>query len=145
MKQHYLDDLAHSFTRLMHYFHHIAGQVSKLSDFSLAQYRVLMVLYHYQPMTVGQLKQKLGNAQSSVSEMLLRMEEQGLVKRSPNPKDHRQTLLQLSPKAKYMIKRRKEKMAEVYQKLIEGKSEDEVQELIELLNRLLHLLEKNDN
>ncbi|MHB2147578.1 MarR family winged helix-turn-helix transcriptional regulator [Calditrichota bacterium LG25] len=145
MQTEYIDELTNAFTRLIHYFHHMAGQVFRLSDLSLAQYRVLMLLYHYQPMTVGQLKQKLGNAQSSVSEMLLRMEEQGLVIRDSNPKDRRQTLLRLSRKAKEMIKTRKEKMGDVYQKIIEGKSEEEIEELLTLLTRLLKLLEKNEH
>jgi len=143
--QQQLEQISTGFTRLMHYLHHLAGQVSKIGDFSLAQYRILMLLYHHQPMTVTQLRQMLGNAQSTVSEMLMRMEEQGLVKRGTNPNDRRQTLLSLSNKANQMIEERKEKMVEIYKQLIHGKSHQEIQELIDLLNRLLSILEKEKN
>ncbi len=142
-EQQYLEELSRGFTRLMHYLHHLAGQVSKIGDFSLAQYRILMLLDHYQPLTVSELKEHLGNAQSSVSEILLRMEEQGLVVRKPNPKDRRQTLLKLSPKARRMIAERKGKMVEVYRELVKGKNVDEIKELVHHLNRLLMLLEKD--
>ncbi len=143
-QQEQLEQISNGFTRLMHYLHHLAGQVSKIGDFSLAQYRILMLLYHHQPLTVTQLRQMLGNAQSTVSEMLMRMQEQGLVQRKANPKDRRQTLLRLSPKAVRMMEERKGQMIQVYQQLIRDKSEQEISELITLLNRLLTILEKEN-
>ncbi|NOX87536.1 MAG: MarR family transcriptional regulator [Calditrichaeota bacterium] len=138
----YIQEIAKIFPALMRYFHNVAGEISRIGDFSLAQYRILMILYHRGTLTIGDLKQMLGNAQSSVSEMIARMEEQGLVKRDKNPKDRRQTLLSLTKKASHLIEIRKEKMNDVYYKFLEGKSEEEQADLVETLRHLQQLLEK---
>ncbi len=140
-----IEEFSKYFQALMHHFHHIAGQVSRLGDFSLAQYRVLMALAHRGPITVKTLKQVLGNAQSSVSEMILRLEEQGLVARKKDQHDRRQTILTLTPRARRMLELRKQRMNEVYLRLLQNKSPEEVKELIQILRRLKELFDANEN
>ena len=94
-----IDRLAKIFPGIMHFFHNIAGQVSRVGEFSLAQYRVLMLLYSRGSLNINELKNELGIAQSSASGMIDRLMAQELVIRDKLPTDRRITVLKLTNKA----------------------------------------------
>lgn len=133
--------LAQQFTRLMHLFHHLAGQVSKIGDFSLAQYRVLMLVKHYGPMTINQLQQRLSIAQSSASGMVARLEQSGWLKREKSITDRRLTVFHLTRKAETILQKRMHNMEIVYQKLLEPLSEQEQQQLLAAFATILKLID----
>lgn len=133
--------LAQVFPGIMHFFHNIAGQVSKFGEFSLAQYRVLMFLFSRDHLTINHLKHELGTAQSTASGMIDRLVQQGLVRKEKNPNDLRQTVLVLTPKAKSIIRQRMDSMTEVYQKILSDFSEEEQVVLIDALEQIFQVLQ----
>lgn len=137
--------LAGVFPGIMHFFHNIAGQVSKFGEFSLAQYRVLMFLFSRDHLTINDLKRELGTAQSTASGMIDRLVQQGLVQKVKNPNDLRQTLLVLTPKARSLINQRMASMTEVYEKILSDFNEDEQVVLIDALERIFQVLQKKQS
>jgi DNA-binding MarR family transcriptional regulator len=127
------------FPPIMHLFHNLAGQVSRLGDFSLAQYRVLMLVYHHGPMSITSLCRQASSAQSSASELVDRMVKQSLLQRDKDPKDKRVTLFSLTPKGRKLIEQRKKNMRLVYQRLLNPLNESQREELIEAFATVLRL------
>ncbi|HGY57242.1 MAG TPA: MarR family transcriptional regulator [Caldithrix abyssi] len=136
--------LSEAFPPVMHFFHHMAGQVSKIGEYSLAQYRVLMLLHHHERMTVGDLHHALNTAQSTASEMVNRLVKQGLVERERDPDDGRRTVLKLSPGAKKDLLNRMEAMTEVYREILRNFSREEQEELIHSLEEIARILNKKE-
>lgn len=136
-----INRMARVFPAIMHFFHHVAGQVSKFGEFSLAQYRVLMLLYHRGSLTVNDLKRELGTAQSTASGMIERLVNLGLVIRDKNPDDLRIRILKLTPKAQKIIKTRINNMTEVYAKVLQDFSEEEGTQLIRSLEKISEILQ----
>ncbi|MBN2355155.1 MarR family transcriptional regulator [candidate division KSB1 bacterium] len=139
----HIQRLAPLFTRLMHVLHHLAGQASKIGDFSLAQYRVLMLVMHRGPMSIKQLQQRLMIAQSSASGMVDRLEQQGWLQREKSPADHRLTLFRLTKKAESLLHKRMQDMEIVYRQLMQPLSIPEQEELLSAFETILRLVEKS--
>jgi|OpeIllAssembly_1097287.scaffolds.fasta_scaffold1264226_1 DNA-binding MarR family transcriptional regulator len=138
-----VQELALTFPPIMHLFHHLAGQVSKLGDFSLAQYRVLMLVHHLGPMSVSDLKSRLNIAQSSASEMVDRLVRLKLLRRETSTVDHRVTLFRLSDSAAQLLEQRKADMHQVYQQLLQPLSMEEQEELVEAMKVIVRLTRKH--
>lgn len=136
--------LAVSFPPIMHLFHQLAGQVSKLGAFSLAQYRVMMLVYHSGPMSISTLKNKLGIAQSTASEMVERLVQQGLLEREKLKKDQRVTVFRLSGKAVRSLKKRQENMLEVYKQILEPLTAEEQEKLLQAFITILELTQRKE-
>ena len=138
----YVQRLAVSFPPIMHFFHHLAGQVSKLGAFSLAQYRVMMLVFHHGPMSISTLKNRLGIAQSTASEMVERLVQQDLLVRAMDKTDRRVTLFRPSPKAVRMLQKRKQNMLTVYQQMLEPLTGAEQAKLVQAFDVILQLTQK---
>jgi len=136
--------LSEAFPPVMHFFHHVAGQVSKIGEYSLAQYRVLMLLHHNEKMTVSDLHHALNTAQSTASEMVARLVQQGLVERHSDPQDGRKTVLKLSRKAKKDLLSRLDAMTDVYREILKNFREEEQEDLIRALEKIASILSKEE-
>lgn len=136
--------LSEAFPPVMHFFHHVAGQVSKIGEYSLAQYRVLMLLLHNEQMTVSELHHALNTAQSTASEMVTRLVQQGLVERYSDPQDGRRTLLRLSAKAQKDLLGRLDAMTDVYREILKNFQKEEQEDLIKALEKIASILNKEE-
>jgi DNA-binding MarR family transcriptional regulator len=139
-----IERLAKIFPGIMHFFHNIAGQVSRVGEFTLAQYRVLMLLFTRGALNINALKDELRIAQSSASGMIDRLMAQDLVIREKLPSDRRVTVLKLTPKAEKIIKTRMQMMTEVYRKILQDFSSEEGAILLDSLEKISEILQQKN-
>jgi len=140
-----VEELASAFPPIMHLFHHLAGQVSKLGEFTLAQYRVLMLVHHQGPMSISDLKNHLNVAQSTASEMVERLVRQKWLRRETCKQDRRVTLFRLTDNASRLLEQRKTDMQQVYQQLLRPLSLDEQRDLVEAMKVIVRLTRKHQH
>lgn len=134
-----------SFVPVMHIFHNIAGEVSKMADLSLAQYRVIMLVYQSGPMSINALKNRLNTAQSSASEIVNRLVKSGFLQREKSPTDRRVTIFQLTDRARELIQQRTRLMQDVFRDLLVHFSPEEQNQLVESFELILKLMRKVKN
>lgn len=135
-----LERFSNAFIPMMHFFHTIASEASKGADFSLAQYRVLMLVKHRGAMSINDLRNQLNIAQSTASEMVERLVQQNLLLREKDLSDKRITLFKLSKKAEKILERRRDLMLDSYRKILEPLSLDEQIELVEAFETILKII-----
>ena len=106
----------------------------------MAQYRLLMLLTDKGPMTVSEFKRYMGIAQSTASELISRLVDQGYVTKKKAEDDRRKTIFELAPKAKQVLSRRHKEMEMIYQKVLDPLSEQDQLKLIEAFETIAELL-----
>ena len=113
-----------------------------IDAFNGAQGRILYVLWQGDGISIRSLSIKCGLAITSLTTMLERMENQGLIRRVQSETDKRKTLLFLTEKA-YALKDEydsvSDKMGSIYYK---GFSEEEITQFEEYLDRIRRNLEE---
>ena len=75
-----------------------------IDSFNGAQGRILYVLWQQDGVPIKTVSEQCGLAITSLTTMLERMEKQGLIRRVPDEKDRRKTLLFLTDKARDLQK-----------------------------------------
>jgi len=131
-----------SFISVMHFFHNMAVDVSRVSDFSLAQFRVLMVVHHFGSLSVNELRQQLNIAQSSTSEIIDRLVQQQMLKRENDPQDKRKTRLVLTPRAVKLIRNQGDRIKEYYRTILEMLDEKDQTLLVDSFEQIQRIVEK---
>lgn len=137
-----IERFSKAFIPVMHLFFNLANEVSKVADFSLAQYRMLMLIYHDGPMTITALKNRLQIAQSTASEMADRLVHQGYLFREKNPQDRRVTLFKLTDRTHNIFQKHKTLMQNVYQKVLEPLTLEEQRKLVNAFEIILRLMRR---
>ena len=130
-----------AFIPMMHFFHNIASEASRGAEFTLPQYRVLMLVKHRGSMSISELRNQLKIAQSSASEMVERLVQQNLLSREKDPNDKRITLFKLSKKAEKILEWRKDTMEDCYRKVLNPLSQKEQQELVSAFETILKIIQ----
>lgn len=133
-----------AFIPIMHFFHNIASSMSRGTDFSLAQYRVLMLVNHRGPMSINELRTNLNIAQSTASEMVDRLVQLKLLVREKSPSDRRVTIFRLTSKAEKAIQARLQTAQEGLKKVLEPYSQMEQQEFIEAFETIHRLIRQHN-
>jgi MarR family transcriptional regulator, organic hydroperoxide resistance regulator len=102
------------------------------------QYLVLMVLWETDNITVNEISQKLILNNNTVTPLLKRMEQQGIIKRQRSGSDERKVNVELTEKGKQM----KREAARIPEKLAASLISDSIKmdELIDLKNKLDSLI-----
>lgn len=117
-------------------------QDSGVEEFNGPQGRILYVLWQKDEVPIVELSQKTGLAKNTLTVMLGRMEEAGLIEKKASDSDKRQSLIVLTGKAKDL----QEKYDEVSQKMnsvfYDGFTEKEVATMDGFLDRIIENLEK---
>ncbi len=115
---------------------------SGIDSFNGAQGRILYVLWQNDDISISNLSAQTSLANTTLTAMLDRMENNGLIVRKPDSKDRRNKLIGLTEKAKSLqddYNRISEQMNEIY---YAGFSEAEITQLESYLQRILNNLEK---
>ena len=115
---------------------------SGIDAFNGAQGRILYVLWQNDAISISSLSAQTSLANTTLTSMLDRMEETGLIVRNSDPKDRRNKLISLTDKAKALqsdYERISQRMNERYYL---GFSETEIMEFESYLQRVLTNLEK---
>ena len=119
-------------------------QDSGVEEFNGPQGHILYVLWQKDEVPIVELSQKTGLAKNTLTAMLGRMEDAGLISRKAAESDKRQSLIVLTKKARNL----QEKYDEVSQKMNEifyqGFTEKEVVKMDQFLDRILLNLEQSE-
>lgn len=119
-------------------------QDSGVEEFNGPQGRILYVLWQKDEVPIVELSQKTGLAKNTLTVMLGRMEESGLICRKTSESDKRQSLIVLTDRSREL----QGKYDEVSQKMnaifYEGFTEKEVLEIDKYLDRILFNLEQSE-
>ncbi len=117
---------------------------SGIDAFNGAQGRILYVLWQHEDISISSLSAKTSLANTTLTSMLDRMENSGLIVRKPDPADRRSRLIALTDKAKAL----KHDYELVSQKMNEryyiGFTESEIRRFEAYLQRVLTNLERED-
>lgn len=117
---------------------------SGIDAFNGAQGRILYVLWQSDDISISSLSAQTSLANTTLTSMLDRMEDSGLIVRKPDPKDRRSRLISLTDKAKALqddYERISQKMNDRY---YTGFSEDEIKQFESYLLRVLENLAKEE-
>ena len=71
---------------------------------SLTQNAVLGQVYRHGPMTPGEVADRLRSVPQSLTRTFAALEEQGLLRRMPDPGDRRQSLLSITPDGRHAVR-----------------------------------------
>lgn len=115
---------------------------SGIDSFNGAQGRILYVLWQNDDISISSLAAQTSLANTTLTAMLDRMENSGLIVRKPDPKDRRNRLIALTEKAKSLqddYTKISQKMNEIY---YTGFTEAEIMQFESYLQRILNNLEK---
>ena len=109
--------------------------------FNGAQGRILYILWQKDGLTISQISAQTSLANTTLTSMLDRMEQSGLIVRSPSPSDRRALLIHLTDKAKSLQQdydRISQQMNELYYL---GFTEAEILQFEGYLSRVLNNLQ----
>jgi DNA-binding MarR family transcriptional regulator len=115
---------------------------SGIDAFNGAQGRILYVLWQSDEISISSLSSQTSLANTTLTSMLDRMENSGLIIRKPDPNDRRNRLIALTDKAKALqgdYEKISQRMSELY---YIGFTESEVLQFESYLQRVLMNLEK---
>lgn len=115
---------------------------SGIDSFNGAQGRILYVLWQNDDISISSLSAQTSLANTTLTNMLDRMENIGLIVRKPDPKDRRNKLIALTEKAKSLqddYTRISRQMNEIY---YTGFTDAEIMQFESYLQRILSNLEK---
>ena len=112
-----------------------------IDAFNGAQGRILYVLWQGDGLTISQLSAQTSLANTTLTSMLDRMEQSGLILREPSPSDRRALLIRLTDKARALREdydRISQRMNEMYYL---GFTEAEIRQFESYLQRVLDNLQ----
>ena len=116
-----------------------------VEEFNGAQGRILYVLWQADRVPIVELSQKTGLAKNTLTSMLGRMEESGLILREQSEEDRRQTIISLTDKARELEEKYDEVSELANLLFFKGFTPAEIAELECLLSKVLVNLERSEN
>ena len=125
-----IESLIHKLRRCFRFLHRKAdGQ-------KWSQNRVLRELRYHGDMTQKNMQEHIGIQQSSLSELLSKMEEQHLLQRTPCPTDRRQVMVGITQEGRQLLE--ESEKADLQQNIVylQVLTQQEQQMLLELLTKL---------
>ncbi|MFT9016627.1 MAG: MarR family transcriptional regulator [Acetobacter sp.] len=127
-----------------HYFSRIARGLTRIGDirlrelgFATAQLPVLAALRDGAQLSQTELARWAKVEQPTMAQMLARMERDGLVQRTPDPRDRRSSLISLTPKAQERLPAGRAVLRQANADMTQGLSPADVDTLVSLLERVL--------
>lgn len=117
-------------------------QASGIEEFNGPQGRILYVLWESEGVPIVELSQKTGLAKNTLTAMLARMEESGLIGREASASDRRKSLIVLTPKARALEKRYRQVSTQMNDLYFRDFQEAEIQVLEGYLDRIVANLEE---
>ncbi len=117
---------------------------SGIDEFNGAQGRILYVLWQHEDISISSLSAKTSLANTTLTSMLDRMENSGLIVRKPDPADRRSRLIALTDKAKALQHDYERVSQQMNERYYIGFTESEIRQFEVYLQRVLANLEKED-
>lgn len=129
--------------------HQLSGRVfekmireSEVDAFNGAQGRILYVLWEHDFLSITEVGRLTSLAKTTLTGMLDRMEEGGLVERIPDKQNRRQIFIRITEKARAYRERYDAVSEEMNQLFYQGFRDEEIQEFEDMLRRIKVNLEK---
>lgn len=122
--------------RLLHLLGKLHHQSRRHFDGKSAQHHILHLLQEHGPMTQRDVTEQLGVQPGSASEILKKLETAGHIRRSPSTADRRTTDVSLTDDGAALARQREAMRSERKSQLLAALSEEEVQQLLSLLEKL---------
>lgn len=119
-------------------------QKKNIDAFNGAQGKILYVLWQGGKMTATEISRKSGLAKTTLTTMLARMREQGLVCMEENSDDKRSAIVSLTQKAAELKEEYNAVTREIESVYYKGFSDAETEQFENYLKRILHNLEEKD-
>lgn len=117
-------------------------QTCGVEEFNGAQGHILYVLWKSEGIPIVELAQKTGLAKNTLTAMLCRMEENGLICREASSSDRRQSLISLTPKARALEERYNQVSQQMNNLFFMDFEKVEIKELEQYLDRIVSNLER---
>ena len=114
---------------------------SNVDAFNGAQGRILYVLWEHERLTISEIGRLTSLAKTSLTSMLDRMEESGLIERIPDLQNRRQIIISITAKAKEYREAYDRVSDQMNQLFYQGFTETEAEEFEEKLKRIIKNLE----
>lgn len=108
-----------------------------VDEFNGAQGKILYVLWQKDNIPIAELSKSVGLAKTTLTSMLDRMEQSGLITRTHSVRDRREILITLTEKAKGLNTKYEEVSTQMTDVYFRGFQEDEIKRLEKDLNRIL--------
>lgn len=122
--------------KLIWNFRDISHTMRRTSEGKGSQKRVLIILLENNGMTQKELTDRLGEQSGSASEILAKLEGNGMILRTANENDRRTTDVVLTEKGRVMAQEAYESRNARHQAMLEVLSDGEKETLIALLERV---------
>ena len=128
--------------------HQLGGRVferllkeSGVDAFNGPQGRILYVLWEHEKLPFSEIGRYTSLAKTTLTSMIDRMEESGLVERAPDKEDRRQVFVSITEKARSYRQKYDELSQEMNGIFYDGFDEEEIGQLESMLERIIHNLE----
>lgn len=115
---------------------------SKVDEFNGPQGRILYVLWQEDGVPIARLVQQTGLAKSTLTSMLARMEDAGLITRGTSEQDGRQVIVRLTGKALGLQEKYEQVSEEMNKLFYRGMTQEDAAVLDGLLERVLANLQE---
>ncbi len=115
---------------------------SGVEEFNGPQGRILYVLWQEDGVPIARLVRETGLAKSTLTAMLSRMEEAGLITRGPGERDARQVIVKLTPRARGLREKYDRVSQQMNSLFYAGMTQQDASTLDGLLDRVLMNLQK---
>ncbi len=113
------------------------GRVLREYDLTLSQYQVLRVLEHAGTALPSlEIAVRMPQVTPAITGLLTRLEEQGLVKRRQDKQDKRVTQVELTAKAKGLLKKLEKPVLDLHKQLSSPLSEADLKQLSKLIEKV---------
>ena len=113
-----------------------------LKDLNTAQGRIIFSLWQNDNIPIGELARQTALGKTTLTSMLIRLEQKGYIIRNTDEKDKRKTLIALSEKSRSIEGRHEAVSKEMTLLFYEGLSENQIDEFERTLKRILSNLVK---
>lgn len=123
-------------TKIIKNFRGISHMIMHNSEGKGSQSRILIILMENKEVSQRALTKHLGLQPGSVSEVLKKLEDNGLINRLVNEDDHRTSILSLTAEGEEAAKKALEHKDKLYDEMLEVLDEKEKEDLLVLLEKL---------
>lgn len=114
-----------------------------MDDFNGSQGTILHILWKNKEMTIKEISKSTGLAKTSLTSMLTRMEEKGLIEKIDNDSDKRSTIIRLTDKSKSLEDKYNDITNEMIYQYYSDFTTEEIEYFENQLRRVLNNLERN--
>jgi DNA-binding MarR family transcriptional regulator len=141
-KEQFIDDITKAMQRMAHMFHFVPGVWLDL-DLTIVQLKCLLFIDFKESTNFKQLADALGVTPPSVTGIIDRLVEQGLISREENPANRRMQVLRTTEKGKALIQKLVETRRSTISTFLDSLSIQDLSSLARITSILASSIEQN--